>query len=171
MADYNDGMLTLRFFALVALALWVGGMLVLGGIAAPAAFDVAAVREVPDGRAVAGAIFGEAFRRFHLLSYGCGLFLFASLLARAMLGPRPVRLAARLVIVIVMLVVAGYSGLVLTGQIETLRDEIGVAPSSLAETDPRRAAFGRLHTASTALQLIPVLGGLALMFFELKDSR
>jgi hypothetical protein len=52
-----------------------------------------------------------------------------------------------------------------------LRAEIGVAPSSLPEDDSRRATFGRLHALSTALQLIPVLGGLALMFFELKDSR
>jgi hypothetical protein len=170
-ADYNDGMLTLRFAALAALTVWVGGILVLGAIAAPATFDVVAAREIPDGRVLAGAIFGEALRRFHLLSYGCGLFLFVTLLVRAVLGPRPERLAARLLLVIAMLVAAGYSGLVLTGEIEALRAEIGVAPSSLPEADPRRATFGRLHALSTALQLIPVLGGLALMFFELKDSR
>jgi hypothetical protein len=170
-ADYNDGMLALRFAALVALTLWVGGLLVLGLIAAPSIFDVTAGRGVADSRVVAGAIFGEALRRFHLLSYGCGFFLFATLLARAVLGPRPVRLAMRLGIVIVMLVAAGYSGLILTGDIEALRSEIGVAPSSLPEADPRRAAFGRLHALSTALQLIPALGGLVLMVFELKDSR
>jgi hypothetical protein len=164
-------MLAMRFAALVALAVWVGGLLVLGGIAAPATFDVTAAKGVADDRQVAGAIFGEALRRFHLLSYGCGLFIFVSLVVRAVLGPRPVRLAARLLLVIVLLVAAGYSGLVLTGQIETLRAEIGVAPSSLPETDPRRATFGRLHTMSTALLLIPALGGLVLMFFELKDSR
>lgn len=164
-------MLALRFAALVALALWVGGLVVLGGIAAPSIFDVTAAREVADGRVVAGAIFGEALRRFHLLSYGCGFLLFATLLARAALGPRPVRLALRLAIVIVMLAAAGYSGLVLTGEIDALRADIGVAPSSLPEADPRRALFGRLHAWSTALQAIPALGGLMLMVFELKDSR
>lgn len=164
-------MLALRFAALVALTLWVGGLIVLGAIAAPSIFDVTAARGIADDRVVAGAIFGEAFRRFHLLSYGCGCLLFVTLAARAVLGPRPVYLAARLTLVIVMLIAAGYSGLVLTGDIESLRAEIGVAPSSLSEDDPRRAAFGRLHALSTALQLIPVLGGLALMVFELKDSR
>jgi hypothetical protein len=43
----------------------------------------------------------------------------------------------------------------------------GVAPSSLSENDPRRVEFGRLHGLSSGLQLIPLLGGLALMFFEL----
>jgi hypothetical protein len=41
----------------------------------------------------------------------------------------------------------------------------------LAEGDPRRVAFGRLHAQSTLLQFIPVLGGLALMFWELKDHH
>lgn len=164
-------MLTLRFAAQVALTVWVGGLLVLGGIAAPAIFDVAAARGIPDDRLIAGAIFGEALRRFHLLSYGCGLFLFATLLARAALGPRPAKLALRLGLVVVMLVAAGYSGLVLAGELEALRVEIGVAASSLPGDDARREAFGRLHAIATALQFIPVLGGLALMFFELRDSR
>jgi glucose dehydrogenase len=164
-------MLALRYAALVALAVWVGGVLVLGGIAAPAIFDVVAAREVADGRLLAGAIFGEALGRFHLLSYGLGLFLFVALAARAVLGPRPARLAARLLLVTLMLVAAGYSGLVLTKQIDALRAEIGVAPSSLPDSDPRRAAFGRMHALSTALQLVPLAGGLLLLFFELKDSR
>jgi glucose dehydrogenase len=164
-------MLALRYAALVALAVWVGGVLVLGGIAAPAIFDVTAARDIADGRLLAGAIFGEVLSRFHLLSYALGLFLFVSLAARAVLGPRPVRLAARMLIVVVMLVAAGYSGMVLTRQIDALRADIGVAPSSLPEDDPRRAAFGRLHGLSTALQLVPLAGGLLLMFFELKDSR
>jgi hypothetical protein len=44
-----------------------------------------------------------------------------------------------------------------------------VAPSSLPEGDARRLAFGRLHGLSTALQLVPVLGGLMLMYWEIKE--
>ena len=163
-------MLVLRYLATVALALWVGGLLVLGGIAAPAAFDVVAAHGIPDARGLGGAVFGEILARFHLLSYGLGVFLFVSLVARAVLGPRPGRLTARLVIVLVMLLAAGFSGFVVSERIETLRAEIGASPAALPETDPRRSTFGRLHALSTALQLIPVLGGLALIFFELKDS-
>ena len=47
--------------------------------------------------------------------------------------------------------------------------QIGAAPSTLPEGDPRRTAFGRLHATSTALELIPLLGGLFLLFRELKD--
>ena len=87
-----------------------------------------------------------------------------------MLGPRPGWLAVRLSIAVVMLAAAMYSGMVISSRIERLRTEIGVSPSSLAETDPRRAEFGRLHGWSTAIQIVPLLGGLALLFFELKDS-
>ena len=53
-------MLLLRYIALLALVVWVGGLVALGAIVAPATFDVMAARQVADGRLVAGAVFGEA---------------------------------------------------------------------------------------------------------------
>jgi hypothetical protein len=169
-ADYNERMLALRYAALLALTLWVGGLLALGGIAAPAIFDVLAARTGANSGALAGSVFGEVLRRFHLLSYVCGSVLLLALFARAVLGPRPRWFGLRAATVLAMLVASLYSGMIVSGQIERLRTEIGVAPSSLAESDPRRAAFGQLHATSTALQLIPVLGGLMLLFLELKES-
>ncbi|HSC29811.1 MAG TPA: DUF4149 domain-containing protein [Vicinamibacterales bacterium] len=162
-------MLALRYASLLALSIWVGGLVALGAIAAPAIFEVIGARGVGDGRMLSGAVFGEVLRRFHLLSYGCGALVLATLTARAILGPRPRRFAIRTGIAIVMLAVALYSGIVVSGRIETLRTEIGVAPSSLPETDPRRAEFGRLHRWSTALQIVPLAGGLLLMLWELRD--
>ena len=54
-------------------------------------------------------------------------------------------------------------------RIDALQQAIGVAPSSLPEGDPRRVEFGRLHGLSTGIQLVPLLGGLFLLFHELKD--
>jgi hypothetical protein len=163
-------MLALRYAALLALSVWVGGLLVLGGIAAPSIFDVLAGRQIADGRVLAGAIFGEILRRFHLLSYACGVLVLGALLARAVLGPRPARFAVRALVACAMLAATAYSGVVVSARIEQARSVIGVAPSSLPDTDPRRAAFGRLHATSTALQLVPVLGGLLLLFLEVKES-
>jgi hypothetical protein len=132
-------------------------------------FDVLAARQVADARLLAGAIFGESLRRFHLISYVCGTVLVCSLAARAILGPRPRRFAVRMGITIAILAASLYSGLVVSGQIDRLRRDIGVSPSSLPETDPRRAAFARLHGQSTTLELIPVLGGLLLLVWELRD--
>jgi hypothetical protein len=163
-------MLLLRYAGLLALTVWVGGLVVLGGIAAPAVFSVLAERHVPDERVLAGAVFGETLRRFHLLSYGCGAVLLATLLARGVLGPRPVRFALRLGTAAAMLAATLYSGLIVSSRIVAAQASIGAAPSSLPQGDPRRAAFGRLHATSTGLLMVPVLGGLLLLFRELKDS-
>lgn len=162
-------MLALRYVALLALGLWVGGLVALGGIAAPAAFDAVEARGVADGRQVAGAMFGEALRRFHYVAYACGVLLMGSLAVRALLGPRPRRFAARLGLAVLMLGAVAWSGLVVTPAIAALQARVGVAPSSLPAADPQRREFGRLHGLSTALLALPVAGGLLLMFFELRD--
>jgi len=162
-------MLALRYAGLLALTLWVGGLVVLGAIGAPAIFEVLAARHVAGDRVIAGAVFGEILGRFHLLAYACGVVVLGSLLARGVMGPRPVMFAVRLVIAFVMLVATAYSGLIVSAKIARTQTEIGAAPSSLAEGDPRRVAFGRLHAMSTGLAVVPILGGLFLLFRELKD--
>jgi hypothetical protein len=162
-------MFALRFAGLLALAVWFGGLLALGGVAAPAIFEVVEVTHVADGRAFAGALFGEVLRRFHLVSYGCGVVLILTFIARAVLGPRPRHFGVRFGIVVVMLAAALYSGVVLTGRIDELRRQIGVAPSSLPENDPRRVEFGRLHAQSTGMQIVPLLGAFILLARELAD--
>jgi hypothetical protein len=162
-------MLALRYAALVAAALWVGGLVALGAVAAPAIFDTIAARGLADGRVLAGAIFGEALRRFHLVGYACGAVIIGSLVLRAALGPRPAYFSLRLGLACAMVISALYSGLVISPRIERSRIAAGGAPSALAEGDPRRTAFGRLHAVSTLLQLVPVAGGLALLFRELRD--
>jgi len=132
-------------------------------------FDVLAARQVPDARVLAGAIFGEALGRFHRISYACGAVLILSLAARAILGPRPRRFALRLAITMTMLAASLYSGLVVSRRIERLRRDIGVSPSTLPASDPRRSEFGRLHGMSTTLELVPVLGAVLLLAWELRD--
>ncbi|HET9263783.1 MAG TPA: DUF4149 domain-containing protein [Vicinamibacterales bacterium] len=162
-------MLALRFAGLLAVAVWFGGLLALGTIAAPSVFDVIDSRQIAEGRVLAGDLFGEILRRFQLVGYACGAALLLSLIARAVLGPRPRFFALRAGITTLMLAAAVYSGTVLTGRIEALRHEIGVAPSTLAGDDPRRVEFRRLHERSTGLQLVPLIGGLALLVGELLD--
>ena len=162
-------MLLLRFAAVLTLVVWVGGLLVLGGVVAPAIFDVTAARHVSDGRLLAGALFGEILHRFDLVSYVAGTVLLLTLAIRGILGPRPRRFAWRAALGLVMLATSLYSGLVVSRRIHQLQADIGVAPSSLAADDPRRLEFGRLHGLSTALELVPLLGGLTLIFWEIKE--
>jgi hypothetical protein len=162
-------MRALRYAALLALVVWSGGLIALGLIAAPAIFETVAARGVADGRLVAGAIFGEALQRFHLVAYGCGAVLLLSLATRRILGPRPRHTGVRLALASVMLAAMVYSGTAITTSVAALQRDIGAAPSSLPATDPRRAEFGRLHAMSTTLLLVPVIGSLALIWWELRD--
>jgi uncharacterized membrane protein len=162
-------MLALRYVALLALVVWIGGLIALGAIAAPVSFDVAAARQLPEPRMLAGALFGEMLRRFTLVSYAAGAIMLLSLVIRRILGPRPRHFGFRAGIVTLMLGASAYAGIVVASRIDTLQHEIGVAPSSLPAGDPRRVEFGTLHGLSTALQLVPLLGGLALLFWEIKE--
>jgi len=162
-------MLLLRYVALLALVVWVGGLVALGAIAAPATFDVMSARQIPDGRLLAGAVFGEILRRFFLASYGAAAVIFLSLTLRRILGPKPRHFGWRAGILILMTGAALYAGVVVAGRIAALQASMKVAPSSLPESDPRRVEFGRLHGVSTGLQLLPLLGGLALIFWELRE--
>jgi uncharacterized membrane protein len=162
-------MFALRYVALIALVIWIGGLLALGTIAAPSVFDVIAARQIPDGRLLAGALFGEMLRRFQYVTYAAGFFLLATLMLRRILGPRPRRFAWRAGAVVLMLGASAYAAIVVAARITSLQREIGAAPSSLPERDPRRIEFGRLHGISTGLQLVPLLGGLVLIYWELKE--
>jgi hypothetical protein len=164
-------MLVLRFATVLATTVWIGGLLVIGAIAAPAIFEVIALRQVPDARMLSGAIVGEILSRFHLVAYGCGAVAIAALTARAVLGPRPKRFAIRLATAVLMLAAAAYAGVVITSRIEHVQQQIGagIAPSSLPAGDPRRVEFGRLHGQSTLIQLVPLLGGVVLLLFEIGD--
>ena len=78
---------------------------------------VLAARQLPGDRVLAGAIFGEVLRRFHLLTYFCGVVLLATLVVRGVLGPRPILFAVRLAIGFAMLIASAYSGLIVSAQI------------------------------------------------------
>ena len=161
-------MLALRYAAVLALVFWIGGLVALGAVAAPAAFDLLGARGA-EGRALAGAVFGETLRRFHTGAYLCGAVIVTSLATRAVLGPRPRWFGARMAVAALMLSAAVWTGFVLLPQMEEAQRALGASMSTLAAGDLRRLHFGRLHGLSTSLQLVPVLGGLALLFLELRD--
>jgi hypothetical protein len=163
-------MLAFRFVHALALAIWLGSMVGLGALAAPATFQVLQVQVPSGGRALAGAVFGEVLRRYHPVAYLCGLALVASLVAMALVGPRPRVFWVRLAIAGLMLILTLYSGFVVSARIERLQATLGAPVSSLAPEDERRAQFGRLHAASTGLMVATAIGALLLLFFEARDS-
>ena len=92
--NYNDRMLLLRFAAVLTLVVWVGGLLALGGVVAPAIFDVTAAHHVSDRRLLSGAVFGEILQRFDLVCYVAGTVLLLTLVDPG--DPRAAAAALRL---------------------------------------------------------------------------
>ncbi len=162
-------MLALRYVYVLALVVWLGGMVVLGGLVAPTTFEVLQASG-PEGRTLAGAVFGTTLARFHYVAYACGAVLVLTLALMAILGPRPTGFAIRLVIAVLMLGVAIYSGLVVLTEIDQIRQQAGMLPSHLPLTDLRRVRFDALHQLSTRLMMVNVAGALVLLYWEARDS-
>jgi Domain of unknown function (DUF4149) len=164
-------MLALRYAYLLALVVWLGGMVILGAVVAPAVFEVLPMREPEAGRLLAGAAFGAALGRFHYVAYACGVVLLVTLILMAVLGPRPAQFAVRTALAAIMLGIVVYSGVVVLGSVARLQQEIGlsVAPSTLPDGDARRIRFEQLHTLSTRLMLINIVGALVLLYWEARE--
>ena len=162
-------MRALRYVYILALVVWLGGMVVLGAVVAPTIFSVLQASDPVSGRALAGVAFGAMLGRFHYIAYAAGAILLVTLAAMALLGPRPRGLAARSALVAVMLAVALYSGVVVLGNVDAIQREVGALPSRLPEGDPRRVRFDQLHQLSTRLMMLNIVGALALLLWEARE--
>ena len=166
---YNDRVLALRYIYVLALAIWLGGMIVLGAVVAPATFHVLQAAEPTHGRLLGGAVLGAVLSRFHYVAYGAGTLTFLALAAMALLGPRPRDFAVRAFIIAMMLVIALYSGLAVVREINTIQQEAGGLPASLPAADTRRARFDELHQRSTHLMMLNIVGALVLLYWEARE--
>jgi uncharacterized membrane protein len=162
-------MLALRYVYVLALVVWLGGMVILGAIVAPATFQILQASAPETGRALAGDLFGQILARFHYVAYAAGGLLLVSIVAMALLGPRPRAFAVRLAVIAVMLLVSLYSGLIVLPTIDSIQLEVGSLPSLLSATDPRRIRFDELHQLSTQLMMANIVGALALLYWEARD--
>lgn len=162
-------MLGLRYAYVLALAVWLGGMVVLGAIVAPTTFAVLQAGDPLAGRGLAGAVFGTVIARFHYVAYACGGVLLVTLTLTAILGPRPRSFLLRTALTATMLGAALYSGFVVLRQIDAIQQEVGMVPSRLPAGHARRADFDYLHQLSTRLMMLNLAGALALLYWEARE--
>jgi hypothetical protein len=167
--NYNARMLALRYVYILALVVWLGGMVILGALVAPMTFDVLQMRVPDGGRELAGAVFGATIAAFHGVAYAAGALLLVTLGMMRILGPRPAAFGIRAAIVVVMLAVAVYSGFVVLERIDALQAVAGGLASALPLSDGRRVEFDRLHVLSTRLMMFNLAGALVLLYWEAKE--
>lgn len=129
----------LRYLMLLALVVWIGGIIFFSFAVAPAVFSVLPTR------ALAGAVVNRSLTTLHWMGLASGIvFLVCSFFSW-----KRVRLAHLLVVG--MLVFTALSQFIVTPKMERLRQEMGVI-DLLSPSDSRRVSFDRLHQWSVRLE-------------------
>jgi hypothetical protein len=155
----------LRTLILLAIVVWVGGLLFFGAVVAPVAFE-SLLPMFPDpavGLQVAGTMVRDSLTHLHHIGLFCGaalllLFIIERITraTRRSIGP-PILLTA------VMMGLTAYSQFSVIPRMETLRLKAGAAMADPASTNPARMDFNRLHHLSTSLEGIVLLCGIGLI--------
>ncbi len=154
----------LRFFMLLALAVWIGGIIFFAAAVAPTVFKVLPTRHL------AGAVVTRSLGILHWMGIFCAIvFLVTSMLhtysARGAAHP----LAPRHLLVYVMLALTLISQFVVSAKMAALRaamGEIDLVPIA----DARRIAFNQLHAWSTRLESGVLILGLIVLFLVARRS-
>ena len=133
----------LRFLMLLALVVWLGGILFFGAVLAPTLFSTLPKREM------AGAVVTKSLAALHWIGIGAGLlFLLCSLVSARVggtaWGPRNWQMVAMLALTLV-------SQFGVTPKMVALRKDM-VEIDSVSADDPRRIEFNQLHRYSTAIE-------------------
>ena len=162
-------MFALRYLYVVALVLWVGGLVVAGALVAPSVFGVLQGWNPSQGRVLAGQVFGEVLLRLTWLSYAMGAVMLITLTLHRLLGARPLKYGIRVGIMTVMLVMMMITGFYLIPQVNAIQAQVQAPVSDLPDTDARRQEFIRLHGLSNILFSITAIGGLALCWWEARE--
>ncbi|HYM59523.1 MAG TPA: DUF4149 domain-containing protein [Thermoanaerobaculia bacterium] len=145
------------------LAIWIGGIVVLGALTAPALF-----RRLD--RAVAGEIFGGILHRFAVLRLAAIVMAIAAAAAKylawethAISAGHATWIAIRWIALALMAAVAGYELAVLEPATERRRVLIRADGEA---GDPARLEFNRLHRRAEAIMKASLLAAMVALLFS-----
>ena len=146
-------MTSVRFLMLLALVVWVGGIIFFAFVVAPVLFTTLPSREL------AGAVVQRSLKELHWIGVGCGaVFLVASLLDFHS-SVASIRNGA----ISLMLALTLISQVAITTRMERLHADMG-AIDAVPASDARRVQFDSLHQWSTALEGFVLLFGLVALY-------
>jgi Domain of unknown function (DUF4149) len=144
----------LRFLMLLALIVWVGGIIFFAFVEAPTLFIV-----LPAIR-MAGDVVSASLTKLHWMGLISGLvFLACSLAYNQLRRARMKPLAAGHILIVTMLVLTAVSQFSITPKMRDLRAQLQ-AVDNLPWNDSGRLEFDRLHAWSTRLEGGVLLVGL-----------
>ena len=154
--------------AYIALALWLGALVFFGAILAPVAFTQLPPLFGAQGLHAAGLVVGTSLVRLHWMGFLCGL-IFLAVLAVARTHYRSI--IPQALLVLVMLLLTGYSQFSIIPRMDTARDSIGGNVQAVAPNNPGRQIFDHLHQRSVHVEALVLLCGIAALVATAHLSR
>jgi hypothetical protein len=142
--------IVLRALRLLALIVWLGGLIFFGAVLAPVAFT-----HLPNTHD-AGLVVGASLRILHIIGFVSGAVIVFTTFALDRTG----RAILLTVIAIVMLALTAYSQFRIIPRMENDRLSAGIVTPDC--TSPACTDFNRLHPLSEHTEEAVMLGGLAL---------
>jgi uncharacterized membrane protein len=154
----------LRFLMFLALAVWVGGI-ILFIVLAPTAFSVLPTH------AMAALIVGSMLKKLHWIGIGAGIvFLLSSLVLAKFTKARLPFLSAEHILIYFMLAFTCISQFVVMPRMAELRESVGDI-DLLSLADPVRLHFNALHVWSTRLEGAVLVFGLLVLYLTAKGCK
>lgn len=151
-------MSVLRFFMLLSMVIWVGGIIFFSFVVAPALFSILPTRHL------SGLVVTRTLASLHWIGVVCGaVFLICSFFEAYRTTGSVQAMAARNLLVFAMMVATLISQVAVSTRMAALRAEMGEI-DKIPVTDARRIAFNNLHHWSTRLEVIVLLLGLVTLY-------
>jgi len=152
---------------LLALVVWIGGIVFLAFVEAPIAFTPGLLPT----RHLAGSVVGHSLDRLHYMGIVSGIvFLAASMLYCRMTVGRARPLALRHLLLVLMIVLTMVSQFAVSPKMYALRAQAGVI-DTLSPDDPIRREFNRLHVWSEDFEKAVLLLGMFALFRTAQELR
>ena len=157
----------LRFFMLLSLVVWLGGVIFLAFVLAPTAFSPGLLPT----RHMAGSIVGRSLDLLHYIAIVSGIvFLIASMLYSRMATGTVRPRAARHLLIVLMLMLTVISQFAISPKLHAIRAEVGVIDNAPVDS-PLRMEFNRLHVWSEKFEEAVLLLGLMALYMTAQAFR
>jgi hypothetical protein len=157
----------LRFLMLLSLVVWLGGLIFFALVEAPIVFSPGLLPT----RQMAGSIVGRSLDVLHYMAIVSGVvFLIASMVYSRMATGNARPLAARHLLIVLMLLLTAVSQFAISPKMHAIRAEVGII-DSVAQDNPQRREFDRLHGWSEKFEEGVLLLGLVALYATAQAFR
>src|ERR1700686_1503225 len=157
----------LRFLMLLSLVVWLGGLIFFAFVEAPTVFSPGLLPT----RQLAGAIVGRSLGLLHYMAIASGIiFLISSMIYSRVVTGNPRPMAARHLLVVLMLLLTLISQFAISPKMHAIRAEVGVI-DDVPPDNPQRREFDRLHVWSEKFEEAVLLLGLVALYTTTQALR